>query len=127
MSRIAVLKSGRSRTSALAADIRRAAGSTSRKQVGHVRLLPDGHVLAYDWRPDRVYLSAAQEQAVTQVMHATRPDIDWTIGHDYHLVTGMLRRSPEVGERGYTPEVEGHFGGADPVFLPRPADSRSAA
>ena len=92
-----------------------------------VRLLPDGTVLAYDWRPDLLFMTDTQQQAVTAVMHATRRDIDWTVAHDYHLTTGMLRRSPAVGGRGSAPEVEGYFGGTDPVFLPRTAEGRRAA
>jgi hypothetical protein len=126
MSRINTLRAGTSRAAALAADLRRAAGGNSRKQVCHVRITPEA-VTAYDWRPDRLFLSRVQQQAVRDLMRKTRPDIDWTVPHDYHLTTGMLRRSPAAGERGFTPEVEGLFGGTDPAFVPRPADGRRAA
>lgn len=126
MSRINTLRDGTARKTRLTVAIRAAARSTSRGLVCTVRITPDG-VTAYDWRPDRVFLPRGADNAIRELMCATRPDIDWTVSHDYHLITGMLRRSPEVGERGYTPEVEGTFGGTDPVFLPRPADSRSAA
>lgn len=127
MSRIRTLRSGSARTAALAATIRAGAGSTSRQSVTSIRLQPDGSVTSYDWHPDRLYLSADAAEAITELMHSLRPDIDWTIGHDYHLTTGMLRRSPLAGERGYAPEIEGTFGGTDPAFLPRPADARRAA
>lgn len=127
MSRINTLRTGTARTAALAAAVRAAAGSNSRKQVGHVRIQPDGTVTAYDWRPAALFLTAAQQQAVAELMRSTRRDIDWTVAHDYHLTTGMLRRSPAPGERGHAPEIEGTFGGTDPVFLPRPADGRRAA
>lgn len=125
-SRISTLRAGTSRTAALARDLRAVAGSNSRKQVCHVRITPDG-VTAYDWRPDTLFLTGTQQRAVRDLMRKTRPDIDWTVSHDYHLTTGMLRRSPVVGERGHAPEVEGTFGGTDPAFLPRSADGRRAA
>lgn len=127
MSRIRTLRAGSSRTAALAAAVRRAAGSNSHKQVNHIRLLPDGTVVAWDWRPAELYLTAAQQQAVAELMHATRRDIDWSVAHDYGLTTGMLRRSPAPGERGFDPVADRTFGGTDPVFLPRPADGRRAA
>lgn len=126
MSRIATLRAGSARVATMAAVIRAAAGSTHRGLVGSVRIQPDG-VLAYDWRPARVYLSPDAAQAISDLMHEARPDIDWTISHDYHLITGMLRRSPLAGERGYAPETDGVFGGTDPVFLPRPAHGRRTA
>lgn len=127
MSRLRTLQSGRSRTAALAAEIRRAAGSNSRKQVNHIRIRPDGTVLAYDWRPAELYLTGAQQQAVRELMHVTRRDINWSVAHDYGLTTGMLRRSPAAGERGYDPAADGTFGGTGPAFLPLPADGRRAA
>lgn len=126
MSRIATLASGRARTAALAAAIRRAAGSTSRQAVNTVRIRPDG-VTAYDWRPVELSLSADAARAIAALMREVRPDIDWTASHDYHLTTGMLRRSPQAGERGYDPVVDGTFGGTGPMFLPHPADIRQAA
>lgn len=126
MSRLRTLRTGTSRVAALAAAIRAAAGSNSRKQVNHVRISPDG-VTAWDWRPAPLYLSPAQQRAVAELMHKTRPDIDWSVDHDYGLITGMLRRSPQAGERGHVPETDGGFGGSDPVFLPRPAEGRRAA
>jgi hypothetical protein len=127
MNRVRTLRSGTARTAALAVELRRAAGSNSRKQVGHIRLMPDGQVLAWDWRPAALFLTDAQQQAVTKLMHATRRDIDWSVAHDYGLTTGMLRRSPAAGERGHDPAADGTFGGTDPAFLPRPADGRRAA
>ncbi len=122
MSRIATLKSGRARTAALAAAIRIAAGSNRRNIVNHVRIHADGSVDAYDWRPAQLHLNVDAQDAITSLMRSVRPDIDWSVGHDYHLTTGMLRRSPAVGERGFSPEDDKTFGGADPVFLPTPAD-----
>ncbi|HEY0935891.1 MAG TPA: hypothetical protein VGD91_19395 [Trebonia sp.] len=127
MSRINTLRTSTSQVAALAAELRHAAGSTRHKMVCHVRLHADGTVTAYDWRPDPLHLTEPQQQAVTDLMREKRRDIDWAVSHDYHLVTGMLRRSPEAGERGCTPEVEGLFGGTDPAFLLRPADGRRAA
>jgi hypothetical protein len=124
--RLRTLRAGTSRTAALARDIRFAAGGNARKQVNHIRVTPDG-VTAWDWRPAPLYLSPAQQRAVAELMHATRPDIDWTVAHDYSLTRGMLRRSPAAGERGHDPAADGGFGGSDPVFLPRPADGRRAA
>lgn len=126
MSRIATLASGRARTAALAAAIRRAAGSTSRQSVNVIRIAPDG-VTAYDWRPALLSLSPAASRAIAALMREVRPDIDWTVGHDYHLTTGMLRRSPVAGEKGFTPEVDRVFGGAGPVFLPEAYNPRKQA
>lgn len=125
--RLRSLRAGTERTAALAAELRRAAGSNSRKQVGHIRLLPDGQVLAWDWRPAALFLTDAQQQAVTDLMHATRRDIDWTVPHDYGVTTGMLRRSPAAGERGHDPAADRVFGGTGPAFLPRLGDGRRAA
>lgn len=122
MSRIATLASGRARTAALAAAIRRAAGSTARQTVNVVRIAPDG-VTAYDWRPAELSLSADAARTIAELMHEVRSDIDWTVSHDYHLTTGMLRRSPAAGERGYDPVADKAFGGSGPVFLPRPGDT----
>ena len=127
MSRIRTLRAGRSRTATLAAQIRTAAGSNSRKMVNVVRLLPDGQVLAYDWRPALLPLSDVEQWAISELMHATRRDIDWSVSHDYELTTGMLRRSPAAGERGHDPVAEGVFGNIGPVFLPRPGEGRRAA
>lgn len=127
MSRLRTLHTGRSRTATLATQIRAAAGSNSRKMVNHVRIQPDGTVTAYDWRPAVLFLTGKQQQAVAELMRSVRPDIDWSVAHDYGLTTGMLRRSPAAGERGYAPETEGVFGGSAPVFLPRPGDARRAA
>ena len=126
MDRIATLQSGRARTARLAAAIRAAAGSNARQCVNTVRIRPDG-VTAYDWRPEQLTLPADAAEAIADLMRSVRPDIDWTIGHDYHLTTGMLRRSPAAGERGHDPVADKTFGGCDPVFLPRPADARRAA
>lgn len=126
MSRINTLRTGSARTAAVAVAIRAAANSTSRQTVNSIRIRPDG-VTAYDWRPDRLHLSDGAAEAIAALMHSLRPDINWAVSHDYHLTTGMLRRSPAAGERGYAPEIEGTFGGTDPVFLPRPADARRAA
>lgn len=122
MSRIATLASGRARTAALAAAIRRAAGSTARQTVDTVRIAPDS-VTAYDWRPAQLSLSPAAARAVAELMREVRPDIDWTVSHDYALTTGMLRRSPAAGERGHDPVADKTFGGSGPVFLPRPGDA----
>ena len=126
MDRIATLRSGRSRVAALAAAIRATAGSNSRNCVNVVRIAPDG-VTAYDWRPAVLALSPDAAEAIAELMHATRRDIDWSVSHDYELTTGMLRRSPAAGERGHDPVAEGVFGNIGPVFLPRPGDARSAA
>ena len=126
MGRVRTLRTGSARVAALAAAIRAAAGSNSRKQVNHIRVTPDG-VTAWDWRPAPLYLSPTQQRAVAEVMHQTRPDIDWSVAHEYSLTRGMLRRSPAPGERGHDPAADGGFGGTDPVFLPRPADGRRAA
>lgn len=122
MSRIATLKSGRARTAALAAAIRTAAGSNRRNIVNHVRIHADGSVDAYDWRPAPLHLNVDAQDAISSLMREVRQDIDWSVGHDYHLTTGMLRRSPAAGERGHAPETDGTFGGTDPVFLPTSAD-----
>jgi hypothetical protein len=126
VSRIRTLRAGSSRIATLAREIRAAAGSNARHTVNVIRVAPDG-VTAYDWRPDRLPLHDNAAQAVAQLMHEVRPDIDWSVSHDYDLATGMLRRSPAPGERGYAPELEHAFGGTGPVFLPRPADTRRAA
>lgn len=128
MTRIATLSSGRARTAALAAAIRRAAGSTCRNTVNVIRIAPDG-VTAWDWRPEQLPLADGTARAVAELMRKTRPDIDWTVAHDYALTTGMLRRSPAAGERGHDPELEGVFGGTAPVFLPQsaPVDTGRAA
>jgi hypothetical protein len=126
VSRIRTLQTGRARTAALAAAIRAAAGSTCRQTVCTVRIAPGG-VTAYDWRPDLLTLPADAAAAITELMHTVRPDIDWSEAHDYHLTTGMLRRSPQAGERGYAPEIEGTFGGTDAAFLPRTADENRRA
>lgn len=126
MSRLRTLRAGTSRVATLAREIRAAAGSNSRHCVNVVRIAPDG-VTVYDWRPERLPLAANAADAVSQLMHSTRPDIDWTVSHDYHLTTGMLRRSPQAGERGWAPEVDGTFGGTGPVFLPGPAETGRAA
>ena len=126
MTRIATLSSGRARTAALAAAIRRAAGSNCRNTVNVIRISPDG-VTAWDWRPERLPLADGAARAVAELMRKTRPDIDWTVAHDYALTTGMLRRSPAAGERGYDPAADGVFGGTGPVFLERPAEGRRAA
>lgn len=122
MSRIATLKAGTARVAALAAAIRAAAGSNRRNIVNHVRIHADGSVDAYDWRPARLQLNVDAQDAISGLMRSTRTDIDWSVSHDYHLTTGMLRRSPVDGERGFAPEDDGTFGGTDPVFLPTPVD-----
>jgi hypothetical protein len=127
VNRIRTLRTGTSRTAALAVELRRAAGGNSRKQVNHLRIQPDGTVLAWDFRPAALFLTDTQQQAITELMHATRRDIDWTVAHDYHLTTGMLRRSPAAGERGHDPAADRTFGGTDPVFLPRPTDTTRRA
>ena len=126
MDRIATLRSGRSRVAALAAAIRATAGSNSRNCVNVIRISPDG-VTAYDWRPAELPLSPDAAEAIAELMHATRRDIDWSVSHDYELTTGMLRRSPAAGERGHDPVAEGVFGNIGPVFLPRPGEGRRAA
>lgn len=126
MNRIATLQSGRARTAALAAAIRAAAGSTCRQTVCTIRIRPNG-VTAYDWRPEPLTLPADAAEAIAELMRSLRPDIDWTVAHDYCLTTGMLRRSPVASERGFDPAADGTCGGSGPVFLPRPADSRRAA
>lgn len=118
MSRIQTLRASTARTARMAVAIRAAANSNSRKMVNTIRIRPEGAVTAYDWRPAALDLSPEEQKAISELMRAVRPDIDWTVGHDFHLTTGMLRRSPVAGERGYAPEVEGTFGGSDPVFLP---------
>lgn len=127
MSRIDSLRAGSARVATLAAAIRAGAGSNRRSIVNHIRLHPDGSVDAYDWRPAVLYLSVDAQDAIASLMWSARPDIDWSVGHDYHLATGMLRQSPAEGERGYRPEVDGTLGGSDPVFLPTPVTPRSAA
>jgi hypothetical protein len=122
VNRLAILKTGTARVAALAVAIRAAAGSNRRNIVNHVRIHADGSVDAYDWRPAPLYLSVDAQDAISDLMRSVRPDIDWSVGHDYHLTTGMLRRSPTDGERGYAPETDGTFGGTDPAFLPTPAD-----
>lgn len=122
MSRLDSLRAGSARVATMAAAIRAAAGSNSRSTVCSIRIQPDG-ITAYDWRPDRLVLSAEAAQAISDLMHSARPDIDWSVAHDYHLLTGMLRRSPAAGERGHSPETEGTFGGTDPVFLPPAAET----
>lgn len=120
--RIDTLKTGTARTARLAVAIRAAAGSNRRNIVNHIRVHADGSVDAYDWRPAALHLAVDAQDAIAELMRATRPDIDWSVAHDYHLATGMLRRSPAAGERGYAPETDGTLGGTDPAFLPAPAD-----
>jgi hypothetical protein len=123
VTRLHTLRTGSAGGGALSAKIRAAAGSNARHCVNVIRIAPDG-VTAYDWHPDRLPLADDAAEAVSDLMHSVRPDIDWSVPHDYHLTTGMLRRSPLPGERGYAPETDRVFGGADPVFLPRPAETR---
>lgn len=119
MSRITTLKMGYARIATMAAAIRAAADNDT---IVLVRLAPDHSVVAYNagFRPVELAVDAAE--AIDQLMRGHRPDIDWSVGHDWNLSTGNLRRSPSVDDRGYAPETELLFGGSDPVFLPTATD-----
>lgn len=127
MSRITTLRAGTARVATMAAAIRAAADNTT---IALVRLQqqwtrhdkPVRNVVAYDTGFRRVHLDPDAIEAIDQLLRGGRPDIAWVTNHDYHLDTGMLRRSPLPEETGYVPEDDRSFGGADPVFLPTAAD-----
>jgi hypothetical protein len=107
-----------------AASIREAAGSPT---VAVVRVTP--HVTAagthfhnaeaWTYNFASVVLDVAEQLAVVRLLLGRRPDIDWSVAHDYHLDAFMLRRSPAATMLGGRPPVDRTFGGRDPVFLPR--------
>jgi hypothetical protein len=132
MTRLHALRAGAARTAATATIIRAAAGDNTvalvRLQLLYTRAdRPVRHVTAYDARFRPVMLDGDAVAAIDFVVRDARPDIDWTRDHDLHLDTGMLRRSPGADDRGYIPEDDHSFGGADPVFLPQATEPRSAA
>jgi hypothetical protein len=121
------MRSGQPRIAALAAAIRAAADNQS---ITVIRLQqqwtrhhkPVRHIVAYDTTFNRVHLDPDAIAAIDDLMRTTRQDIAWMTDHDWHLDVGMLRRSPLPEEKGFVPEDDRSFGGADPVFLPTPAD-----
>lgn len=130
MSRINTLRAGSARTAQLAAAIRAAADDPS---IAVVRLQqkwtargdrPYRAIVAY--HADYTWYNLGQDavDVIDMLIRGARPDIDWWKDHDWHLDTGMLRRSPLVGELGGIPENDRTFGGGDPVFL---VDSAPAA
>jgi hypothetical protein len=121
------MRSGQPRIAALAAAIRAAADNPT---IALVRLQqqwtrhnkPVRNIVAYNAAFARVHLDQDAINAIDDLLRASRPDIAWMTDHDWHLDTGMLRRSPLPEEHGFVPEDDRSFGGADPVFLPTPAD-----
>jgi hypothetical protein len=113
-----------------AAMIREAAGSptvavvrVTHHTTRHGTRFHNAAAWTYNYAP--VVLDVAQQLAVVRLLSARRTDIDWTAGHDYHLDTFMLRRTPGPGRIGHRPSLERAFGGTDPVFLPRIPAQRS--
>jgi hypothetical protein len=134
VSRLRTLRSGSARVAALAAAIRAAADNQDiavvrfqQKWTRHDR--PYRELVAWTAGFRAVPLDQDAQDAIDHLMRSGRPDINWFINHDYHLDTGMLRRSPYAEDDGYIPDEDGTFGGSDPAFAPRAADEirRAAA
>lgn len=130
MNRIQTLRAGNARTARLAAAIRAAADNPSIIVV-RLQLLwtrhhrPYRNVIAYNATHQRVHLDRDAADVIDMLIRGSRKDIDWRQDHDWHLDTGMLRRSPGIAELGGIPEDDRTFGGSAPVFLvdasPKPA------
>lgn len=128
MNRLRTLRTGTARTAGLAAAIRAAADNPSIVMV-RLQLKWNGNhrpyrlVLAYDRQFQRIGLDDDAIDAIDLLIRSGRQDIDWRQDHDWHLDTGMLRRSPLIEDHGAIPEDDLTFGGTAPVFLPRPGDT----
>jgi hypothetical protein len=131
MSRLRTLQAGSARTAALAAMIRAAAGDDTVTAV-RLKLLytrhdsPVRHVVAYDATHWEVPLTPDAIAAIDFLLRDGRDDIDWRVDHDWHVDTGILRRSPGLNDRGYVPHDDGTLGGTDPVFLAADAGQPAA-
>lgn len=123
MSRLRTLQAGTARTAQIAAAIRAAADNPSivmvRLQLKWTRdEQPYRQILAYDNKFQPTLPDPDAIDAIDALLRGARPDIDWFFDHDYHLDTGMLRRSPAMAtDRGAMPEKDKTFGGTAPVFL----------
>lgn len=122
MSRLRTLHAGTARTAALAAAIRAAADDPSiavvRLQLKYTRNdRPYRAVIAYDAEFWQLGLDRDAAEIIDLLVRGRRPDIDWVVDHDWHLDTGVLRRSPGVADDGYIPPDDKTFGGGSPVFL----------
>jgi len=137
VNRIQTLRAGSARTATIAAAIRAAADDPDIAVV-RLQLLytphhrPYRHVVAYDAQFQWHGLTRDAIEAIDLLIRSMRPDIDWRQDHDWHLDTGILRRSPDIAHLGSIPESDRTFGGSDPVFLidaaPAPAaDARGSA
>lgn len=107
-----------------AASIREAAASpaiavvrVTPHQTAHGTAFHNVEAWTYQYAP--VVLDVAEQLAIVRLLLGRRPDIDWTVAHDYHLDAFMLRRAPTAGQLGGRPPVDRSFGGRDPVFLAR--------
>lgn len=122
MNRIQTLRAGTARTARIAAAIRAAADDPSitvvRLQLRYTRYdRPYRAVVAYDAQFRSLDLTQDAADAIDQLIRGIRSDIDWRQDHDWHLDTGMLRRSPDIAHLGSIPEHDRTFGGGAPVFL----------
>jgi len=132
VSRLHTLRAGSARTAELAAAIRAAADDPSIAVV-RLKLLytrndrPYRAVIAYDADCWQLGLPRDAAEIIDMLVRGRRPDIDWVFDHDWHLDTGLLRRSPGVTDNGYIPQDDKCFGGTDPVFLITDARTTSPA
>lgn len=135
MSRINTLRAGTARTAMLAAAIRAAADNPTiavvRIQLKYTRYDRPYHAItAYDAKYRSLDLDLDAVHAIDLLIRGGRPDIDWRFDHDWHLDTGILRRSPDVGDLGIIPADDHTFGGSPPVFLvdakPKPPNQAAA-
>lgn len=122
MSRIQTLRAGTARTAQLAAAIRAAADQPTitvvRLQLKYTRYdRPYRDVAVFNAKFWQLGLDRDAVDIIDLLIRGGRPDIDWRHDHDWHLDTGMLRRSPGVTDNGYIPEEDRMFGGTAPVFL----------
>lgn len=122
MSRINTLRAGSARTAQLAAAIRAAADDPTivvvRLQLLYTRYdRPYRHVVAYNAKYQSIGLDPDAITAIDLLIRGGRPNIDWRQDHDWHLDTGILRRTPRLGELGGIPQDDQTFGGTEPVFL----------
>lgn len=122
MNRIKTLRAGSARTATLAAAIRAAADDPDiavvRLQLLYTRHhRPYRHVVAYDADFQWHGLTRDAIEAIDLLIRSMRQDIDWRFDHDWHLDTGILRRSPDIAHLGNIPESDRTFGGTAPVFL----------
>lgn len=136
MNRVQTLRAGTARIAQLAAAIRAAADDPAivmvrlqLKYTKHDR--PYRHVEAYNGKFCCQHLGPDAINVIDLLIRSGRPQIDWRFDHDWHLDTGMLRRSPRIGDLGGIPEDDRMFGGTAPAFLvdaaPTPVESRRAA